>query len=125
MTVEVDGQVTLREAIQAANMNRSVGDAPAGTAGLDTIQFAPSLSGQTITNIQPAGMFIFENLMINGPGADLLTISGGGNGRIFNINPPSSSAGVEVTISGLTLTNGNAASGGAILNEGTCPSSTR
>jgi CSLREA domain-containing protein len=35
-----DGYVTLREAIQAANQNTHVGDAPAGIATADTIGFA-------------------------------------------------------------------------------------
>jgi hypothetical protein len=38
-TIADDGVVTLREAITAANTNAPSGDAPAGTAGLDTIAF--------------------------------------------------------------------------------------
>jgi len=45
----VDGEVTLREAIVAANTNLPAGDAPAGDVGIDTIEFAAALSGQTIT----------------------------------------------------------------------------
>ena len=41
----VDGQVTLREAILAANTNSAVGDALPGTPGLDTINFAGGLTG--------------------------------------------------------------------------------
>jgi hypothetical protein len=38
-TIAVDGAVTLREAITAANINAPSGDAPAGDPGLDTIRF--------------------------------------------------------------------------------------
>ncbi|HEX9003806.1 MAG TPA: CSLREA domain-containing protein, partial [Blastocatellia bacterium] len=38
----------LREAIEAANTNAAVGQCPAGMAGLDTIGFAPGVTG-TIT----------------------------------------------------------------------------
>lgn len=37
--IAVDGVVTLREAIEAANTNAPAGDAPAGDPGLDTIHF--------------------------------------------------------------------------------------
>jgi hypothetical protein len=38
-TIAVDGVVTLREAITAANTNAPCGDAPAGDVGLDVINF--------------------------------------------------------------------------------------
>ena len=41
-TPTMDGRITLREAILAANADAVVGDAPAGN-GADEIQFAPSL----------------------------------------------------------------------------------
>jgi len=46
--IAVDGVVTLREAIEAANTNAPVGDAPAGDAGLDTIRFNLDPSQQVI-----------------------------------------------------------------------------
>ena len=60
---------SLREAIVAANMNAPVGDAPAGTAGLDTIRFAPSLTARrsTYTDLPACHP---EDLTIVGPGAD-------------------------------------------------------
>ena len=49
-TIADDGIVTLREAITAANTNAASGDAPAGTAGLDTIDFdIPGPGVHTIT----------------------------------------------------------------------------
>jgi hypothetical protein len=89
----------------------------------DTIVFAPSLNGQTITLISDQ-LTINKNLDIEGPGASLLAISGNDANRIFDIN-----GGYTVTINGLTLTHGlgkgdqqgansGAAGGGAILNGG-------
>ena len=68
MDLAADGQVSLLEAIQAANTNAPAGDAPAGTAGLDTIRFTPALNGQTITVPAP-GLTVSEDLTITGPGA--------------------------------------------------------
>ena len=43
-----DGQISLREAIVAADTNAAFGDAPAGSALGDTIRFDASLDGQQI-----------------------------------------------------------------------------
>jgi RTX calcium-binding nonapeptide repeat (4 copies) len=121
MTLAPDGQVSLWEAIAAANTNAPFGDAPAGSPGLDTIRFAHSLNGQTIVypaSVNTEGLSAVEDLTIVGPGAGLLTISGNNTARIFNVNP-FSQTGVDVVISGLTLTRGAASSGGgAIRNQG-------
>jgi len=45
----VNGEVTLREAIVAANTNVSVDGSAAGSVGADTILFDAALAGQTIT----------------------------------------------------------------------------
>jgi hypothetical protein len=103
------GHTTLRDAIISANAN----------AGPDTISFASGLSGQiTLANDLPT---ITQALDIQGPGADQITISGNDANRIFDLDP---TPGDPVSISGLTLTGGSAASsstaalrGGAILNE--------
>ncbi len=109
----VDGQVTLREAIQAANTNLRVDGSTAGS-GADTIQFASGLTGQTIT-LGGTALQITSPLTINGLGADQLSISGNNTSRIFAVF-----AGNSVTISGLTLTNGSATDfGGGIFNRGT------
>ncbi len=120
--------ISLREAITAAN----------NTAGADTVLFDHSLSGQSIA-INSQLPTITDSLTITGLGADLLTIDAGngadntfatGDGyRIFNITDGTSAL-INVEISGLTLTGGDAprgvngsqtagssgASGGAILN---------
>jgi Ca2+-binding RTX toxin-like protein len=125
MTIDnLDGHVSLWEAISAANLNIAYSDAPAGSVGLDTIQFAPSLNGQTIVYhaaITSEGLSIVEDLTIIGPGADLLTINANRNGRLFRINP-ALQLGVDVEIRGLTLTGSeqslDLAGGGAIQNLG-------
>ena len=80
----VDGDVSLREAIEAANTNSAVGDATAGDAGLDTITFDGSLSGMEIT-LGGTALSISENLSITGLGAGNLTIDGDDASQVFII----------------------------------------
>ena len=87
------GMLSLRQAVLDAN------DA-VSHPGPDVIQFAPGLSG---TIALASEIPIAGDLTINGPGADKLTVSGGGTTRIFNI-----SATTTVAISGLTIANGKA-----------------
>jgi hypothetical protein len=113
----VKGDGSLRGEIAAANPG-------------DTINFAPSLNGQTIT-LTSGELLLNKSLTIDGPGAGQLTISGGltwrvilgqmipiiGNSsRVFEVTDP----GTNVTLSGLTITDGfggyNPGEGGAILN---------
>jgi hypothetical protein len=100
----------------------------------DTIVFAPSLNGSTIT-LGDSELLINKNLTIQGPGASLLAINGGSheNGygfhygsRVFEVD----GAGTTVTLSGLTITDGGGQAdpvagfhagdgmGGGILNYG-------
>jgi hypothetical protein len=112
-----DNIVTLRDAISAANTNVAV--QPGGTAGSsltsDVIQFQAGLTG-TITLTQ--GQLNPRNLLvINGPGASLLTISGGATAsRVFFVSDPAISSFGGVTIRGLTIRGGNATQGGGVLN---------
>jgi hypothetical protein len=88
----------------------------------DTIVFAASLAGQTIT-LTSDQLTLNKSLDIEGPGAGLLSISGNDTNRVFNINE-----GLTETINGLTITHGRAVGGngnpggtgggGAILNVG-------
>jgi hypothetical protein len=79
----------------------------------DTIVFAHSLNGQTIT--LTTGKFLLNrSITIAGPGADQLTISGNHASRVFEV-----AARTTVTLSGLTISNGQANSGGGINNSGT------
>lgn len=96
---------TLRTAITSAN----------ATTGTNTIVFAPSLVGQTIT-LTAALPTITNGLTITGLGAHSLSVSGGGSFRVFDI-----AAGVTVNITGLTITGGTvgaAVAGGGVLNNG-------
>jgi parallel beta-helix repeat protein len=90
----------------------------------DTIVFANSLKGQTIT-LSGEELWINKNLNIEGLGANYLAISGGNNSRVFEI------AGAQVTLSGLTIEGGDGqptsggttfppyeGDGGGILNGG-------
>ncbi|HEX4946308.1 MAG TPA: choice-of-anchor Q domain-containing protein [Blastocatellia bacterium] len=101
------GAGSLRDAVTQAN----------GAAGADTITFAANVTG-TIT-LTTGELVITEALTINGPGANLLTISGNNASRVFYV-----SWNVAVTITGLTLTRGNgegandAGSGGSIYSRG-------
>jgi len=99
------GSLSLRQAIAAA-------DASDG----NTVQFAASLAHSTIT-LTTGNIPISSAISIVGPGADNITISGGNASRIFH---PSCSTNKLVSISGLTLSDGNAGAqnGGAILSLG-------
>ena len=57
---------------------------------------------------------IDKNLTITGPGTDQLSIDGDASSRIFQIG--TSSTNPTITITGLTMTNGNADYGGGIFN---------
>jgi CSLREA domain-containing protein len=117
-----DGLCTLREAITAANTDTASGLLPGecavgSSSDSDTINF--SVTG-TI-NLTTALPDISSDMTISGPGASQLTVrrsSAGGtpNFRIFLIQNPQ-----VVSISGLTIANGNVSngnSGGGILNSG-------
>ena len=82
-----------------------------GAAPGATIDFSPALNGGTITLLTQID--INKNLIINGPGADNLTISGGDSTRILKIVNPTTST----VISDLRFANGLASTplgGGAI-----------
>jgi hypothetical protein len=96
------GTGSLRAEIAAANSG-------------DTIDFAPSLAGQTIT-LTGGELAINKSLDIEGPGANQLAISGGDRSRVFDITASNAS----VTLAGLTISNGlDFYTGGGILNVGT------
>lgn len=83
------GAGTLRQAIEDANAN----------PGADDIQFADDVTFIVITGIQ---MEITDDLTIQGPGADVLTISGNNNTtRMFLVG--STTEDIAVEFSGLTI----------------------
>ena len=89
------GPGSLRAEIAAAHNN-------------DTIVFAPSLAGQTIT-LTSAELLLSTAVTIQGPGASQLTVSGNNHQfRVFEVN-----ASQPVVLTGLTISNGK----GGILNH--------
>lgn len=106
------GDLSLREAIDRAN----------STSGTQTITFAPQLteSGPATIKLGGTNLVIVSSMIIDGPGADRLTIDADRRSRIFAIsdglNPRST-----VVIRGLTLANGMVTgnTGGAIDNRET------
>jgi hypothetical protein len=115
-----DGLTSLREAIFATNL----------VDGPDEIQFAPSLtaSGPATILLTQGELAITDDLTLTGPGADLLTIDASGNdptpdenngdgSRILIIGDNDVSTVLGVSLSGLTLTGGDAKGlGGAIAS---------
>ena len=100
------GHCTLRAAIQAAN----------GHPGADGISI--ELPAGSVINLTHALPDLTESVSISGPGSNLVTVrrDTGGNYRIFNISTTG-----PVTFSGLTISNGAAASGnfrGGGINKG-------
>jgi hypothetical protein len=92
--------ITLREAVNYEDHN-----------GGGTITFAPSVFGtaKTIALASQLNLTNTNSLTITGPGAGLLTISGQNATRVLYMN------GGAATLSGLTISGGNA-SGGAGLD---------
>src|SRR5262245_40626719 len=103
-TLADGGAGSLRDAVAQANAH----------TGADVIVFDDGLAG-TIA-LSGGELDITDDLKINGPGADKLTVSGGNLSRVFQVE-----AGEDVSISGLTIAGGNAAAGngGGIDNFGT------
>jgi hypothetical protein len=84
----------------------------AAAAPGDTIDFAPGLSGQTIT-LTSGELYVDKNLTISGPAAGV-TVSGNNFSRVFNIGV------FAVNISNLTVLGGYPSGyGGGIYNAGT------
>jgi Ca2+-binding RTX toxin-like protein len=96
-----DGVLTLREALVLANAN----------ADADTITFDAGLTDQTL--LLTDGQLILSNsVTINGDtdsdGDADITISGGGQSRVFSVTNGTS------TLNALTITNGSSSSGGGV-----------
>jgi predicted outer membrane repeat protein len=93
----------------AGSLRQALADAVNG----DTINFNPSLNGQTIM-LTNGELLVTRNVAINGPGANMLAVDSNHASRLFYI-----AAGKDVTISGLTISNGKVISdfGGGIYND--------
>ncbi|MCU0705825.1 MAG: hypothetical protein MUF18_17800, partial [Fimbriiglobus sp.] len=126
--ITVDGLVTLREAIQAAETDTSVDGSTAGS-GADIIRFDPTLFGQTInlslvgdTTFGPTALSISSDITIDGltgytsgSGVTIARDSGVSNLRLFLVTSTGS-----LTLEGVTLSGGRAVGedGGTSVNYG-------
>lgn len=104
------GSGSLRQAIISSNTSVTV----------DTIAFDPTFFSTPRTINLTSELLISDNLSVNGPGSNLLTIrpAAGVASRIFEVNGPNVPAGtsaLNVSMSGMTLTGGNDDGGGAVL----------
>ncbi len=91
------GDVSLREAIEAAN----------AAAGADTISFDAGVFGSSQTITLTLGEYaITDSVTITGPGQERLTIDADQQSRIFNIDDGDENNLIDVAISGMTVTNG-------------------
>lgn len=106
------GNCSLRDAILQANADF------ASSSNADTITFQENVIGTiTLTSSLPE---ITGPVSISGPGAYLLTVSGANQYAIFTMLTP---ADTIVSISGLTIANGNnSAGGGLTIGGGANPS---
>jgi fibronectin-binding autotransporter adhesin len=122
-----DGDCSLREAIQAANTDAAV-DACAAGSGADTIVFDAATDGTPIVltgapeeDANASGdLDILDggDLTIQGNGAGITIVDGGGIDRIFHVCP-AGGCDNAVTVSGLTIQNGfvRFRGGGGLRNE--------
>lgn len=108
LTVDAnDNKNTLREAIEFANER----------SGRQEITFRPNeffsastitLAGQPLDSDQ---LEITDDVTITGPGADLLSVSGDDDNRVFLIDDDDNSSFIDVEISGLEIRDGNTSPG--------------
>jgi hypothetical protein len=97
------GSGSLRDAITQANE----------TPGIDTITIDPTLTGETIT-LEGGQLEITDDLDLEG---EEITITASENSRIFLLDDDNENNNIDVSIDGLTLIDGVAEKGGAILNR--------
>ena len=119
VTTPVDslGVGTLRSAIAWANSNASNPLNPVtNTIMFSDATFSPS-TPQTITLSPALGTLDLTDtaspIVIDGPGASIVTLSGAGLVGLFSVN-----SGVTATLSGLTFADGTTTIGGAFNNSG-------
>ncbi len=114
--ISTNNQCSLREAIQAANLNQVVDTCPAGSDGLDEIVLPAGTYTLSRASMDPdpgesdngVGDFdVKSSMRITGAGREQTIIDGAGIDRVFKIiNTSNDPARVQVTISGVTIRNG-------------------
>lgn len=95
----------------AGSLRQAIVDANAA-AGADTVTFQAGLTG-TIT-LTTGQLYIVDSVDVQGPGAAALTVSGNNASRVFYLY--NSSATIDVTLSGLTVSGGSANIGAGIVD---------
>jgi len=83
----------------------------------DTITFADSLAGNTIT-LTNGELVIDKNLTIDGDEGNPVTIDAAGNSRVFNIDDSNPNNQAQVTIDGVNITGGVASGSGTNQSDG-------
>jgi hypothetical protein len=117
--LEVLEDRTLPSTLTVLNVNDSgpgsLRDTIAASRNGDTINFDPSLEGQTIT-LTSGELVIDHSLDIEGPGGNHLpvTISGNDASRVFDVTNSTA----FVTLANLDIMNGLASEGGGLMNQG-------
>jgi CSLREA domain-containing protein len=113
----VNGNCTLREAIQAANTKAAVDECPAGGLITTTIMvpagtYTLTIPGDQENNNQTGDIDILSNVILIGAGAEETILNANGLDRFFDVYDPG-----HADISHLTITNGaiNEVSSGAGL----------
>jgi uncharacterized protein (TIGR03437 family) len=111
--VEMQASIVRNDEIVAVagSLRQVIADAPAGAE----ILFDPAFFNVPRSIFVSGGeILINKNLTIVGPGANLLTLSGSNLNRVFRI----AGGGLNVSISGLTISNGKAGDvGGGIVSD--------
>lgn len=104
---------SLRSAIQSVNSQAPVdGCVDPSDGNLDTIEFDPTVTGSIV--LDGSELEISESVIISGPGAEVLSIDGNGNSRVFRTTDGT------IGISDITITGGgNTPVGGGIFVSGT------
>jgi predicted outer membrane repeat protein len=98
------GPGSLRQAVLDANT----------AAGADAITFQAGLTGTIL--LTSGQLAIEDSVDVQGPGPSVLTVSGNDSSRVFYVYD--SDAALDVTISGLTLTDGAGSPGGVVVDWG-------
>jgi CSLREA domain-containing protein len=116
-----DGNCSLREALQAANLDAAVDACPAGS-GADSIYlptgvYTLSIAGANEDQGKTGDLDILGDLTITGSGEGATIVDGGGLDRVFHVGSNS-----QVKIANLTIRNGSVTTagfygGGGILNQ--------
>jgi CSLREA domain-containing protein len=107
----VNGNCTLREAIQAANTNAAVDLCPTGSAtGQDTILFARGVTGKILLNSLLPNVTDAKGLIIDGR-TNAITLSGNKKVEILLVFP-----GGQLTLRNLTVADGKNFDGAGVAN---------